>query len=161
MPGGILPAVIGKKNEDPNHFLSRTKTLNVVFAVPIDNPSKIPSRLPARPDSSQNVPNSSYLSQRTTNGNEQIPSRIPKQSLQPPSDTFRSEQQQQQQQQNSQPRVQLVQYQNIQNSGQRYHRSAHSSSSSTATTAFSTNKVFVHLKYSNGGNADRNCLIPE
>jgi len=161
MPGGILPAVIGKKNGDPNHFLSRTKTLNVVFAVPIDNPSKIPSRLPARPDSSQNVPkNSSYLSQRTTNGNEQIPSRIPKQSLQPPSDTFRSEQQQQQQQ-NSQPRVQLVQYQNIQNSGQRYHRSAHSSSSSTATTAFSTNKVFVHLKYSNGGNADRNCLIPE
>lgn len=83
-----------------------------------------------------------------------------KRSLPPPSNTLSFEQSQQQ---TSQPLVQLVKYQNIQNTAQRYHLAAHSSSSSppTSTTDVSANKVLVHLKYSNGGNTDRNCLIPE
>jgi len=157
MPAAILPAVIGKKNEDPFRSFQRSKTLDVVFTVPIDNSNKIPTRLPTQPDSPQNVPNSSNLVQRTANRNEQISSRISKRSVPPSSHTLRSEQQQQQ---TSQPLVQLVQYQNIQKTAQRYHHSAHLSSSST-TTDVSTNKVLVHLKYSNSGSPDRNCLIPE
>jgi hypothetical protein len=139
--------VIIKKTDDTFHSLHRSKTLDVNFDVPIDNPNKISSRLPIQPDDPDNTLNYSNLLQHSTNRYEQTSPRISKRSLPPPLLTLRSDQQ---------PRTQLVQYQNVQNSAQRYHHSEHSS-----TTSVSTNKVLVHLKYSNGGNIDRNCLIPD
>ncbi|CAF1140568.1 unnamed protein product [Rotaria sordida] len=157
MSTSLLPTVIGKKNDDPFRYLERSKTLDVVFDIPIDNSNKISSHLPTRSDSPENVSSSNNFLQRKTNGVEQIsPPRISKRSLPPASNTLRSEEQHQKQQ-IVQPLVQLIQYQNIQNSAQRYHHSAHTSK----PTGVSTNKPFVHLKYSNGGNIDRNCLVPE
>ncbi|CAF1163123.1 unnamed protein product [Rotaria sp. Silwood1] len=152
----ILPAVVGKKNDDPFRYLERSKTLDVVFDIPIDNSNKISSSLPVRPDSPENVSNSHNLLQRKIHGDEQISKRVSKRSLPPVSFTLRSEEQHQKEQ-IVQPLVQLVQYRNIQNSAQRYHHSAHSSKS----TGVSTTKALVHLKYSNSGNTDRSCLVPE
>ncbi|CAF2516197.1 unnamed protein product [Rotaria sp. Silwood2] len=152
----LLPAVVGKKNDDPFHYLERSKTFDVGFDIPIDNSNKISSHLSTRPDSPENVSNSYNFLQRKTNGVEQIPPRISKRSLPPPSLTLRSEEQHQKKQM-VQPLVELVQYQNIQSSAQRYHHSAHASK----TTGVSAAKALVHLKYSNGGNTDRNCLVPE
>ena len=144
----VLPAVVGRRNEDSLRALDRSKTLDVVFALSNETTKKIPSRLPARADSPQSLSN---ILSRSINGNDPIPSRLPQRSILPPPHTLRSEQQP-----TTQPLVQLVQYQNIQNSAQRYHYSAHSS-----TTTAPANKVLVHLKYSNGGNTDRDCLIPD
>jgi len=162
MPTTILPPVTRRRNGVPFRYFPHSQTLDVVFTVPIDDSNKSPSHLPARPDSPENVPNSSNSSKRINNGNEQVPSHLPKQALLPPAHTPRSEQQQQQLQ-TPQSLLHLVQYQNSQKSAQRYHHSPHSSPSSTPTptTDVPTNKVLVHLKYSNGENTDRNCLIPK
>ncbi len=151
MPSAILPVVMGRKNDEPIRSFERSKTLDVAFAISDDDTYRIPSRLPIRPESPHNHPN---LLQRTTNGIEHISTRLPKRSLLPPSHVLRSERVQHQ---TSQPLVQLIQYQNIQNAPQRYHLAA----SSSATTNVSMNRVLVHLKYSNGANTDRNCLVPE
>ncbi len=151
MPPTVLPIVIGRKNEEPMRSLERSKTLDVVFAISNDDTYKIPSRLPLRPESPQNPPT---LLSRTTSRIEHISARLPKRSLLPPSHLLRSERPQQQ---TSQSLLQLIQYQNIQNTAQRYHLAAPSSASADV----STNKVLVHLKYSNGGNTDRNILVPE
>jgi hypothetical protein len=160
MPAAILPSVVGKKSEDPHSSFQRSKTLDVVFAFPLDTTNKIPSRSPAQFDSPQNVPHSSNLLQRSRNGNEPISPHISKRPLPPPFHAHRSEQQQPK---TSQPLVQLVQYQNIQSSAQRYHHPTHfpSTTAAATTTDVSSSKALVHLKYSNGGNIDRNCLIPE
>jgi hypothetical protein len=153
MSTALLPAVVGKKNDDPFRSFQRGKTLDVVD-VPNDTTSsiEIPTRLPHRPDSPETISTASNLFQRITNGIEPTSSYISKRSLPPPPLlALHSEKQQ-----IERPVVQLVQYQNVQNSAQRYHHSAHSS-----TTAVPTKKVLVHLKYSNGGNVDHNCLVPE
>jgi hypothetical protein len=158
MPPVFLPAVVAKKIDDPIYSFQRSKTLDVVFDMPVDNSNKISSRLPIQPDSSINDTNYSNLLQHSSNGFEKLSPRISKRTLPPPILTIRSQQLQKphHQQQITQPIAQLVQYQNIQNSAQRYHTSEHSSS-----TGVSNNTVLVHLKYSNSGNTDRNCLIPE
>ena len=155
MSTAILPAVVGKKNEESFRSFERSKTLDVVFAISHDNAPKIPSRLPAQlSNSSENL----NPLPRTVNANDQISPRLPKRSLPPPSHALQSEQTQQQ---IARPLVQLLQYQNIQNTAQRYHLSTHSPVPSATTEDVPTNRVFVHLKYSNGGHTDRHCLIPE
>ena len=158
MPPILLPAVATKKTDDPIYSFQRSKTLDITFDVPTDNSNRISSRLPIQPDSPINASNYSNLLQHSSNLFEQLSPRISKRTLPPPILTIRSQQLQKphHQQQITQPIAQLVQYQNIQNSAQRYHSSEHSSS-----TGVSNNTVLVHLKYSNGGNTDRNCLIPE
>ena len=151
IPPTVLPIVIGRKNEEPMRSFERSKTLDVVFTISNDDTYKIPSRLPLRPDSPQNPPT---IIHRTTSGIENISARLPKRSLLPPNHLLRSERPQQQ---TSQSLVQLIQYQNIQNTAQRYHLAA----ASPASADVSTNKVLVHLKYSNGANTDRNLLMPE
>ncbi|CAF3527498.1 unnamed protein product [Rotaria socialis] len=151
-----LPAVIGKKNDDSIHYLERSKTLHVMFDIPIDHSNNISSPVPVPPDSPDNISDSSNLLPRKTNGVEPVSTRSPKRSIPSASTTLRP-QQQQQKQQSTQPLVHLVQYQNIQNSAQRYHHSAHA----PATTSVSANKALVHLKYSNSGITDRNYLLPE
>ena len=157
MSTAILPAVVGKRNEEPFRSLERSKTLDVVFAISHDQTNKIPSRLPVPLNyPSENI----HPLPRTTHTNEQISPRLSKRSLPPPSHTLHSEQPQPQQQ-HTRPVVQLLQYQNIQNTAQRYHLNTHSPASATTADDVSTNRVFVHLKYSNGGHTDRHCLIPE
>lgn len=155
MSTAILPAVVGKKNDEPFRSFERSKTLDVVFAISHDNNTKIPTRLPVPLN---HVSENLHPLPRTTHANEQISPRLSKRSLPPPSHTLQSEQPQQQ---HTRPLVQLLQYQNIQNTAQRYHLSTHSPTSAAATEDLSTNRVFVHLKYSNGGHTDRHCLIPE
>ncbi|CAM4767710.1 unnamed protein product [Rotaria magnacalcarata] len=151
-----LPAVIGKKNDDSIHYLERSKTLHVMFDIPIDHSNNISSQVPVQPDSPDNVSDSSNLLPSKINGVEPVSTRSPKRSIPSAPMTVRPEEQQQKQQ-STQSRVHLVQYQNIQNSAQRYHHSAHA----PATADVSTNKALVHLKYSNSGITDRNYLLPE
>lgn len=155
MSTAILPAVVGKKNEEPFRSFERSKTLDVVFAISHENTSKLPTRLPIQLSNSNECLNPLP---RTAIASEQNSGRIPKRSLPLSSHTLPSESTQQQ---IPRPLVQLLQYQNIQNTAQRYHLTTHSPVSSTTTEDIPTNRVFVHLKYSNSGQTDRQCLIPE
>ena len=150
MSTNLLPVVVGKKNDDRFPYLERIKTLEILSDISTTHQNKTSSYASIRPDSSQIVTNSANIVKRKTYAIEQIAPRIPKRSIPPAPLNHRLEEQQ--------PILQLVQYQNIQNSAQRYH---HSENTSATTSNISTDKVHVHLKYSNSGNIDRKCLVPE
>ncbi|CAF2410135.1 unnamed protein product [Rotaria sp. Silwood2] len=131
-----LPNVNGKKTDDTQRALQRSKTLDVVLDIPTS--VNVPPRAPIQADNS-----SSNRIHRTTNGMiEQTPSLISNRSAL----NLYSEHRKQQQHRSS----------IIQNSRQNYHRS-----STTTTTSVPTNKVLVHFNHSNNGNLDRNYLVPE
>ena len=140
----VLPIVVGKRNEDSLRSFERSKTLDVVLTLSNNTSNKFSPRLPAPSDNPHVV--SSNVMQRLHHNNEQSSVQMSKRALQQPPNSTRFEQQQQR-------RFQLVQYQNIESSAQRYHHGS--------TTQAATNAVLVHLKYSNGGNTDRTCLIPD
>lgn len=128
-----------------------------MFDIPPDDPHKIIAHVPPRPETPDNFSDSSSMVPHKTSGVEPRSRHISKRSLPPASHTLRPEVQQQQKPQPTQPLIQLVQYQNIQSSTQRYHTTEHS----LQTASAATNKPLVHLKYSNSGNIDRQCLVPD
>ncbi|CAF1138227.1 unnamed protein product [Rotaria sordida] len=134
-----LPNVNGKKPDDTQRVLQRSKTLDVILDIPTS--VNVSSRAPTQADNL-----SSNRIHRTTNGIlEQTPSHMSNRS----SLNLYSEHKKQQQH-----RLSI-----IQNSRQNYHRST--TTTTTATTNVSTNKVLVHFNHSNNGNMDHNGLVPE
>ncbi|CAF0881825.1 unnamed protein product [Rotaria sp. Silwood1] len=133
-----LPNVNGKKTDDTQRALQRSKTLDVVLDIPTSANTSSRARTQADNSSSNRI-------HRTTNGIiEQTPSLISNRSAL----NIYSEHRKQQQNRSS----------IIQNYRQNFHRSP---TTTTTTTSVPTNKVLVHFNHSNNGNLDRNYLVPE
>lgn len=168
LPAPLLPVVIGKKTDDPFATpLQRNKTFDYDLEPESNtdgnNSTRVTSNVAMQPDTRNMGPASAKRLQRIAQGNEQLSPSHLKRVVPAPLFTLRTEQQRQA----AQPILHLVQYHNVQNSAQRYHHTTHSSittsttNTSTAATDTPNNKMLVHLKYSNGGPADRNCLVPD
>ena len=167
VPAPLLPVVIGKRSEDPFATLHRSKTFD--FDPEADtntdgnSSTRVTSNAAMQPDNRNIGLASAKRLQRIARGNEQLSPNHLKRVVPAPLFTLRTEEQRQA----AQPILHLVQYHNVQSSTQRYHHTTHPSASTSSTKASTVatdapnNKVLVHLKYSNSGQTDRDCLVPD